>query len=210
MVLFYDMFARPLRIAAATTLAVLAAACSGGDSTSPGVLTSILLIAPAGTINIGATVQLMASPRDQRGNTLSATLSWNSSNSSVATVSANGLVTGLTAGTTSITAASGSVTATPIVINVISSGGAFPLSAIVYMPGNIYSPFVTDIARTGTVEFIFPPDPHNVIFAKGMAGTPADIDILANTTRSRQFNTVGTFSYDCTVHPGMTGIVVVH
>jgi plastocyanin len=190
-------------------LAALIPACSG-DSTSPGAVVSILLIAPAGTIAVGDSVRLTASPRDQNGNTVGAAVSWSSSNSSVASVNSSGVVKGLAEGTTSVTAASGSVTATPIVINVIAAGGTFPLSAIVYMPGNIYSPFVTDIARTGSVQFVFPPDPHNVIFAKGTAGAPPDIDILSNTTRTRQFNTVGTFSYDCTVHPGMTGIIVVH
>ncbi|HVT40690.1 MAG TPA: Ig-like domain-containing protein [Gemmatimonadaceae bacterium] len=192
------------------TLAALVSACSGGDSTSPGVVTSILLIAPAGTIVVGDSVRITASPRDQKGNTIGAAVSWSSSNSGVATVNGSGVVKGLAVGTASVTAASGSVTATPIVINVIAAGGTFPLSATVYMPGNIYSPFVTDIARTGSVQFVFPPDPHNVIFARGRPGAPPDIDILSNTTRTRQFDTVGTFSYDCTVHPGMTGIIVVH
>ena len=78
------------------------------------------------------------------------------------------------------------------------------------MPGFIFSPVFTDIARTGTVKFVFPSIPHNVIFAAGVAGTPANIDILANTTVSRTFNTAGSFSYVCTVHPGMQGTITVH
>jgi plastocyanin len=201
--------------AAALALATLAA-CSGGDSTSPGgtpVLAAVRLFAPKGTITVGETVQLTASPKDQNGDPFNAAVTWSSSNNAVATVSATGLVSGQAVGIATITAASGSVSSTPLVLNVIAAGGGtYPLTAEVYMPGNIYSPFVTDIARTGTVQFYFPQDAdgHNVIFRKGTPGTPADIDILKNTTRTLQFNTVGTFTYDCTVHPGMTGIVVVH
>jgi plastocyanin len=204
---------RPGSLALALVVTALAA-CKGGDSTSPGtlVLSAVRLFAPKGTIMVGETVQLTASPKDQNGDPYNATVTWTSSSSGVATVSATGLVTGLAVGAATITAASGSVSSTPLVVNVIAAGGTYPLTAEVYMPGNIYSPFVTDIARTAMVTFYFPADPdgHNVIFRKGTPGTPADIDILKSTTRTLQFNTVGTFSYDCTVHPGMTGIVVVH
>jgi plastocyanin len=202
-----------IRLLTHLALVVFIAACGGGggDSTAPGVLTTILLIAPQGTIAVGATIQLMADPKDQHGNPVTASVSWASSNTAVATITSGGLVSGVTVGTATISASSGAVSATPMVVNVIAAGGGtFPLSGDVFMPGNIYSPFVTDIARTGTVRFIFPSDPHNVIFRHDTPGPPADIDILSNTSVSRTFNTAGTFTYDCTVHPGMTGLVVVH
>jgi plastocyanin len=206
------MPSRILLLAAPLALVALITGCggSGGDNTAPGVLTSILLIAPHGTIAVGATMQLTADPKDQHGNPVTASVLWASSNTAVATISAGGLVSGLSVGTTTISASSGTVGATPMVVNVIDAGGGFPLTADVFMPGNIYSPFVTDIARTGTVRFVFPPDPHNVIFRHDTPGPPADIDILSNTNVSRTFNTAGTFTYDCTVHPGMTGLIVVH
>ena len=37
-----------------------------------------------------------------------------------------------------------------------------------------------------------------------------EIQELRNATVSRQFNTTGTFPYDCTLHPGMKGEVVVN
>ena len=205
-----------MRVRTTLPLVVLLAGCSSGDSTSPGgtspVLTSVQIVAPAGSITVGATLQLTAKPKDQNGNAISATVIWSSSSNAVATVTATGLVTGLGAGAATISAKAGSVSATPLVVNVIAAGGTYPLTADVFMPGNIYSPFITDIARTGTVNFYFPVDPdgHNVLFSKTVAGAPPDIDILKNTMQSRQFNTVGTFSYDCTVHPGMSGLIVVH
>src|SRR5207237_1911851 len=55
----------------------------------------------------GQTVQLTATPRDAGGNVLPGrTVTWASSNTSVATVSASRLVTGKVAGTATITAPS--------------------------------------------------------------------------------------------------------
>src|SRR5204862_856123 len=58
-------------------------------------------------VSEGQTVQLTATPRDSGGKVLSGrTVTWASSNTSVATVSASGLVTGKVAGTATITATS--------------------------------------------------------------------------------------------------------
>lgn len=46
---------------------------------------------------------------------------------------------------------------------------------------------------------------HNVLFAEG--GSSANLG--ANATFSRTFGTAGTFSYQCNIHPGMTGTVTV-
>ncbi len=84
-----------------------------------------------------------------------------------------------------------------------------------------------------------PPGP-NEVFIQGMAFTPATITVSVNTTitwtnkdgvthtvtsttglfdsgnlntnatYSRQFTTAGTFPYKCTIHPSMTGTVIVN
>src|SRR6266568_4712319 len=62
--------------------------------------------APA-SVQAGQTVQLTATPKDANGNTLTGrTVTWASSNTSVGTVNASGLVTGVVAGSTTITATS--------------------------------------------------------------------------------------------------------
>ncbi len=63
-------------------------------------------VSPASaSVTAGQTVQLTATPKDANGNTLTGrTISWTSSNTSVATVSSSGLVSGVVAGSATITA----------------------------------------------------------------------------------------------------------
>jgi plastocyanin len=80
--------------------------------------------------------------------------------------------------------------------------------AVVSMPGFTFSPFTTTIKVGKGVQFDFPSEAHNVIFEK-KTGVPSDIQVVLNTKVTRTFNTVGTFPYDCTIHPGMSGQVIV-
>jgi len=102
-----------------------AAACSGGDSGAgsttdpppppPPVASVTVQPAPA-TVLIGATLQLWATTKDAAGNVLSGrTVTWTSSDTTVARVSAGGLVTGVAAGPATITTASeGNQATTPL------------------------------------------------------------------------------------------------
>ena len=91
------------------------------------------------------------------------------------------------------------------------TGGPWPSLADVFMPNvSVYSPYETDIALAGTVRFNFPADEHNVAFRNRVAGTPADIGITKSSVVSLVFGTAGSFPYYCTLHPQMTGLVVVH
>jgi acid phosphatase len=59
------------------------------------------------TVTTGSTVQLTATPKDANGNPLTGrTVTWSSSNTSVATVNGSGLVSGVAAGSATITATS--------------------------------------------------------------------------------------------------------
>jgi len=65
---------------------------------------------------VGQTVQALASPRDINNNVLSAySVTWTSSNTAVATVSSTGLITAVSAGSTTITATSSGKSASLVV-----------------------------------------------------------------------------------------------
>src|SRR6059036_154790 len=95
-----------------------------GTATAPetNVPVASVTVSPASaSILVGATVQLFAVTKDSAGNTLTGqSVAWASGDTAVATVSASGLVTGVAAGSASITATSGgqSATATVTVSNV--------------------------------------------------------------------------------------------
>jgi plastocyanin len=95
-----------------------------------------------------------------------------------------------------------------------SDGGIVPTetpptssTAVVSTPGNTFSPPFTTIAVGTAVRFEIRGAAHNVIFSG--AGAPANINVVSNTDVTRTFAAKGTFPYDCTVHPGMSGEVLV-
>ena len=124
-----------------TVLAVvaLAAACGGGDSGGPTALptvpdpsvmqpvVSVEVSSPAEPtalgepLQLGETLQLSVEALDENGQAVAGVeFSWESSNTSVATVDATGLVTGVAEGTATITASAGDVQAT-VEITVVSA-----------------------------------------------------------------------------------------
>lgn len=77
-------------------------------------------------------------------------------------------------------------------------------------PAIAFSPNTVTILRGGAVTFDFGSVPHNVYFDGAPAGAPANIaGTNASVSRSLTFNTTGTFVYNCHIHPGMQGKVVV-
>src|SRR2546428_108494 len=122
----------PRRLVAlvATTVAVTLAvqSCELPRSVDTGTATpvaQVVVTPPSGTTPVGQTVQLTATPEDAAGNALSGrAVIWSSSQSSVAGVDANGLVTALATGSATITATSegksGSASITVITVPVAS------------------------------------------------------------------------------------------
>jgi len=70
-------------------------------------IASVVVSPASAAVPVGQTLQLTGTPEDANGNPLSGrTISWSSGNGAVATVNGNGLVTGVAAGATMITATS--------------------------------------------------------------------------------------------------------
>ncbi len=85
-----------------------------------------------------------------------------------------------------------------------------PLAVTVHAtPAINFNPTPVDVRVGGTVTFAFEGTAHSVKF-RPAAGVPADIPgNNANVSVQRTFAQEGTYDYDCTIHPGMTGRIVV-
>ena len=109
-----------LRISAVVVFTSLMA-CSDSNSgilvggSSPGAVAGIIVSPASATVQVGLTVQMTATLVDGNGNEASGDVSWSSSNSVVASVTDQGVVTGVTAGAATITATSGSASRGAIV-----------------------------------------------------------------------------------------------
>lgn len=105
----------------ATGLATITATVEGKSATAQAnvclAAVATVALAPAtATVRVGATATLFATVRDAFGNVLSGqTVTFSSSNTAVATVAADGTVTGVTPGIATITATSSGKTATSII-----------------------------------------------------------------------------------------------
>jgi len=86
--------------------AILLAAC--GSDTGPAATVASVTVSPAATpVAAGSTIQLSATPKDANGVALTGRpVTWSTNAPAIATVDANGLVTGKVPGTASITATS--------------------------------------------------------------------------------------------------------
>lgn len=125
--------------------AALLAACGGGESSGPPKVAQVVLNALASQVEVGATIQFVATARDSKGNALvGRTATWTSSAPATASVDQSGVVTGLLPGAASISVAIDGVSATqqvtviPVpVVNVVidnrtpsvREGGTVQLSA---------------------------------------------------------------------------------
>jgi parallel beta-helix repeat protein len=110
-----------------TTITATSEGKSGTASvTVSSVPVASVTVAPASaSLQVGQTVQLTATPKDASGNPLAGrVVTWASSNTAMATVSSSGLVTGVAAGSATITATSegqsGTATVTVIFVPVAS------------------------------------------------------------------------------------------
>src|SRR5207302_655296 len=110
--------------------ATITATSEGKSGTASVTVTQVpvatVSVSPAtATVQAGQTVQLLATPKDANGAALSGrTVTWSSSNTSVATVSSSGLVSGVTPGSATVTAASEGKTGTASITVTAPTGGS--------------------------------------------------------------------------------------
>jgi uncharacterized protein YjdB len=172
------------------------------------IVNSVTVQPTSASVNVGATTPLTATV--SVGNNASQAVTWSSRNEAIATVDSTGRVTGVAAGMANIRATA-QADATKFAESVVTvTGVSFPNIAEVTAGADLqFQPAAVDIAVGGTVTWNFQSITHNVTFASA-TGAPANIGNTTNASASRTFTTAGTFLYDCTLHGGMSGRVVVH
>ena len=175
---------------------------------SPPTVTSVAVTPASSSIAVGQNAQLVASVSGTGSPPTG--VSWASADVTKVTVNQSGLAVGVavTAGT-QVCATSTFDTSKSGCGTVIVVAASFPNSATISAPGFAFTPSQVDIALGGTVTYSFTGVTHNVNF-DAATGAPANIANTSNANVSRQFNTAGSFGFQCTLHAGMTGMVVVH
>src|SRR5213596_302811 len=140
--------------------ATITATSEGQSGTAAITVTSVpvasVTVSPASaSVQAGQTVQLTATPKDVNGNPLTGrTITWASSNTSVATVNSSGLVSGVVAGSATITATregqsgTSAITVTGAAPGCAASTTAFQNSAFTSQNGSFTATF--DATPTGT------------------------------------------------------------
>ncbi|MGH7695152.1 MAG: cupredoxin domain-containing protein [Gemmatimonadaceae bacterium] len=207
-----------LRVLGAGLLAV-AAACGGGGgddggTTNPGqpTLADIVPSVTSLPLTAGQSSTITVTARNTSGGTITnaGTPSFTSRSASVAEVNNQGVVFAVAAGTTTIdiSLTFGGVTKTASVTVIVTGTLGATATVAAGSASNTFQPQVVGVARGGTVTWSFAALEHNVTFSGG-SGAPANIPNTTNASVSRTFGTAGNFPYDCTLHAGMTGTVIV-
>jgi uncharacterized protein YjdB len=114
-------------VGAGSTMITATSEGKSGTSTvmvTPVPVASVSVSPASASVTTGQTVQLTATPRDASGSALAGrVVTWGSSNTAVATVNGNGLVSGVTVGSATITATSEGKSGTAAVTVTAASGG---------------------------------------------------------------------------------------
>jgi plastocyanin len=193
--------------------AAVVTAHSGGLTATSGIavrqrVTRVAVAPPTPTLAVGATTQLSATPVDARSNAVTGlpAATYVSSDSTKARVSAAGVVTGVASGTATITVSvqtpDGAVTAAvPVTVG-------FSTFAEMKVEDFQFNPVAVDIAAGGQVRWTWTgSSSHNV--TSNNSG-PLSSPTQASGTYAVTFPTPGRFDFHCTIHPFMTGTVIVH
>ncbi len=189
----------------------------GGDGTGPSNNQTLASIAATpssiGTLQAGSTAKITVTGTDTEGKAISnlTGISFVSQDDNVAQLLAGGTVIGLAQGTTQVVVTVSFHGVTKVANVPVTVVGTLPTSNEII--GNTaaspsWNPPIVAVARTGTVNFTIGSLNHSVLFG-AVAGAPANVPTTVNASVPRTFNTAGNFSFECGIHAGMIGMVIV-
>ncbi len=191
----------------------------GGDSGGttnpppPATVSSVSLSKTTALLKPTETTSITATPKDASGNSLSGhTVSWTvAPTSGVADIAPNGSSVTVTAtangqATVTATVEGKTASATVTVTNSFSTSADVSVGA---NGANAFDPAQVDIAKGGTVNFSWSGVTHNVTWQSPPASVP-NVPDRSSGSVPVSFSTAGTYNYQCTLHPGMNGVVTVH
>lgn len=204
------------------TSALLGCGGGGGDGGTTGppppppppsnqTLGSITTNVSSLNLAAGSTQAITVSALDTQGGLIvnPGAPSFTSVSATIAEVDGSGTVLGVHSGNTTINVSltMGSVTRTATVT--VNVTGTLPSTATVSTStGDVFTPNKVVIGEGGSVTWNFSAVTHNVTFAS-TPGAPAPINDAYSVSVSRTFNQGGNFAYNCTIHAGMSGQVIV-
>lgn len=205
-----------LCLASACLIAACGGGGGGGGTTQPPsgntqTLSTIRLGTTSATLAAGATTGLNPTALDSKGTAISGVTGYTyaSSDPTVAEMTSGGVVLGVGPGTATITVSLTRDGVTATATSSITVNGTLPVAASVAAgTDNTFAPATVVVAKNASVTFAFASVTHNVTF-RGTAGAPTNIGNSSGTSVARSFPTAGDFSYDCSLHAGMTGTVIV-
>jgi hypothetical protein len=148
---------RPAFLRRLVVVLLLASGCGSGEPTGATGIASVSLSGSgANTIAVGATTSYTASARDRNGALVSgATFNWSSSAPGIASVSSTGVVIGIAAGSSTISASTGGITGSAVIIVVPDetpvSIALTPLPPVAIVAGTSLTLAATVRARDGHV-----------------------------------------------------------
>ena len=204
------------------SLALLAlSACGGGGGSStpttpvtPVTQKLATLRLPAANLSLaaGAITALAPVALDASGATIAGVTgyTYSSGTTTVAETQTNGNVIGIGAGSSVIIVSLTRDGVTATATTTVAVTGTLPTTATVAAGASdlMFTPATIIVARSANVTYSFGALTHNVTF-RTAAGAPTNVPNSASATVVRAFPTAGDFAYDCTLHAGMTGMVMV-
>lgn len=94
--------------------------------------------------------------------------------------------------------------------NTSGTGNTAPgANQVIATSASVFNPVSLTVTKGTTVTFTFESVEHNVTF-DATTGAPANIGNTSNGSVARTFSNAGSFGYQCTLHSGMRGTIVVN